>query len=563
MSDSEKLALVQELAEEAKKRVLFYYKNMPEFEDFAFEDVYSRVEEILSNITFGIDLEYSGASAYCRDEKTINACEPFFSLRPKELQIAILIHEINHAISFSNRYNEDVSKSYSNANYSSSFKMIEEGLADTQAELIMNYYYDNSGEKIQDKYTNFSSFFCGYVFDRSIIKTALSSLKINKDDKWMLLNYYFGRRVVFFEIFEEIFGDELLNFLKNEESSHNYALVTRYFEDIFYKEMEKKDFSRGAYNLPSFDNVYYKENSIIDELRISFFIQQLLKKYDIEKIDEKMIDSIYNATNCTIEQVTPLFVPKMIDKLIVSWINNCTIENYDKISKLIPDVYIINKYKYLYMMIEKILGKKIDFKNMTVEEKDFILDLLNRRLGYNLSAFSDEIYEEILKSDEYTDEEKESIGNDYSYSPDFRDFLLNLYILSSDEQRKLSKIFISFKITEEALKDTINKKIISDFGSDMDTLDVTKDVMIKLISDYKELINFYNQLNSIDILDPIICSWFENCDFKDLFLICDLIPNVFTIDDGKYFVEAKIYGKLSDDEYFNGYQEDTRKKHAL
>ena len=106
---------------------------------------------------------------------------------------------MNHAISDSNKNNYDVLSYYGDAQYEYSYQMIEEGLADTNAELIMNYYYDHSGEEIEEKCTNFDGFTCGYSFNRSVIKTLLAVLQVADIDKTMLLEYYYGDKKLFFD----------------------------------------------------------------------------------------------------------------------------------------------------------------------------------------------------------------------------------------------------------------------------------------------------------------------------------------------------------------------------
>ena len=50
MEDNEQLTLLNNLANEAKKRIVFYYQNLPEAQNFKKEEVLKRTIEILDNL---------------------------------------------------------------------------------------------------------------------------------------------------------------------------------------------------------------------------------------------------------------------------------------------------------------------------------------------------------------------------------------------------------------------------------------------------------------------------------------------------------------------------------
>ena len=52
-----------------------------------------------------------------------------------------------------------------------------------------------------------------------------------------------------------------------------------------------------------------------------------------------------------------------------------------------------------------------------------------------------------------------------------------------------------------------------------------------------------------DILRTFIMSWINNCESEDLYLIQELIPDVFERNDGFYYIAAQNLGKIPKEEY--------------
>lgn len=540
MEDNEQLTLLNNLANEAKKRIVFYYQNLPEAQNFKKEEVLKRTIEILDNLELfeKNDPDKSYAANCLGNKITVNSS--FFYDRPREEQIAVLIHEMNHAISDSNKNNYDVLSYYGDAQYEYSYQMIEEGLADTNAELIMNYYYDHSGEEIEEKCTNFDGFTCGYSFNRSVIKTLLAVLQVADIDKTMLLEYYYGDKKLFFDKIIEIFGERFFSFLKSKDCE-DYDKAFRFFEEIFYNELDKKDVGSKGFYAPCFDNVYFKENNLANGLRISYFIQVLLRRYDVDNVDLKMINDIYRDTNGLIEREINVIgiVPEKVDRLITNWINKSTEENFDEIKKIVPNVYQVNDYKYLFMLLEKRLGKKIEANNLNPNDVGYIIGFINDKIGYDLNDVQKEEYDEA------------GVISKTSYHGYFRmqDFLVKLSTIAPPDVRNRLQVYQRWEIDNYSLLDYLNEKFKTLYGRTFDDIKINKDILIDIGTNHPEIITIMYNMQYEDILRTFIMSWINNCESEDLYLIQELIPDVFERNDGFYYIAAQNLGKLPQEEY--------------
>ena len=93
-----------ELVEEAKKRYIFYYEHCSEIDENKRNWVLRVINETFKNLEFGFDFskEKTALAYFCEDK--INVTNSFWKVSREE-QIAVLIHEINHAISHNNIFN--------------------------------------------------------------------------------------------------------------------------------------------------------------------------------------------------------------------------------------------------------------------------------------------------------------------------------------------------------------------------------------------------------------------------------------------------------------------------
>lgn len=526
-----------ELAEVAKKRYVFYYEHYSGIDEIQRVEALKRINEIFSNISFGFDYNEQGHyTAYCDSNNNINVNKSFWVIS-KEEQVAVLVHEINHAVSRNNQYNYLVEVFCENANYIDSYKIIEEGLADINAELIMYYYYENSdceienGEKVNFLYKNT----CGYPIDRKILKTLLIFMQIMGIDKNMLYIYYFGNKSVFFDMIVSIGGKNAFEMIMEDKSYgfdiKNQVIANEYFRSLekkFIEEMQKKDFSSGIYSGTKFNNVYLKGNDLCSALRTSYFVSEMLSNFDIKNIDKNMIDEIYNKTNGLIPQVSlhsSGYVSQVVDDLICFWVDNCSsFEEFKYITKLVPNVFSLDNYKYLLLSCKKKLN--IDLTSIKIENINDVIEILNQAFDCGMSKektdnFDDEICGQIIFDS----------NNKILFS-----IVQQVYNLSNKEQLDNFFLYRSLCNFEKAL--LVVKKI---FG---DEINLTYEKLIEILND-ESLVKSIGNLN-LEIKREMIKTYIDNCTYDNIYLIENIFPDAFTMNDGEFLEYAHFLCKISD-----------------
>ena len=526
--DNEKKQLI-EVAEEAKKRYLFYYENCKELDEIKRPIFLNLIREISDKINFGIDYNEEGNyAAYCDSDNNININKSFWDCI-KEEQIAVLIHEINHAISQNNQFNFMVDSFYLNANYLDSYKIIEEGLADINSELIMNYYYENSDVKIPEyeKFKNFSQNSCGYPIDRKVLKTILLFMQVAGEDKNMLLTYYFGNKYEFFDMIKLIGGEKAFDMItKSQDSGRNeedQLIADEYFrslESAFIEEMELKDFSSGGYYSTNFDNIYLKENDLAESLRISYFLTKLLKGFDFKKIDKKMIDEIYNKSNGLISQISFSslgYVSKVVDDLICNWIDNCSsIDDFQYINKIVPNVIELKNGKYMFLLFNK--KANIDLTNIKKEDIDKVITIFNQLCHEDVSSIDDEM-----------------MGYIYSDNKVLFPVLQQIYNLSNDEQIQRFNLYRGLFKSDKVL--LAIRRVL---GNGM-YLGVNE---LKEILANEELCNDIRRYIDPTTKEELIEIYINDCSCDNVYDIEKLFPDAFTINNGDFYELAIGLGKI-------------------
>ena len=488
------------------------------------------IREVFDKLNFGFDNSKGedGWVAYCDIDNNINVDNSFWDLS-RETQIAVLIHEMNHAISQNNEFNNTVDASYSDVNYLSSYKIIEEGLADVNAELIMNYYYDNSGVDIPDhkKFRNFTENSCGYPIDRKILKTLLLMMQIADVDKAMLFKYYFRSKKDFFDMLRIVGGDNAFEMIVVSQeigrNSKDQRIADEYFrslEETFSDEMDLRDFSSGGYYASNFENVYMKENDLADALRISYFASKMLKSFDIKNIDKAMIDEIYIKTNGLISQISFNsigYVSGIIDELICNWIDNCdSIDDFKYINKIVPNVLELYNCRYIYLLFRKKLN--IGLGNIKPNEVDTVMANIDKLLGAHADNINDE-----------------EMGAIYSDNTAMFSILKRIYNLASKEQLKKFNLYQGLFRGEKVL--------LSIYKLLGDDLVLTQEKLKRIIND-KDLCRDVSTYVDLDTKKTMIKTYLENCSFKKVFSIETLFPDVWTMDDGVFWDFAVALGKI-------------------
>ena len=163
---------------------------------------------------------------------------------------------------------------------------------------------------------------------------------------------------------------------------------------------------------------------------------------------------------------------------------------------------------------------------------------INDKIGYDLSG----------------SEEKDNNISKTSYATSFamQDFLVKLSVIAPPDVRKRLKVYQRWEVNNDSLFDYLNEKFKTLYGETFVDIRITKDILIDIGTNHPEIISIMYNMQYEDILRTFIMSWINNCDNNDLYLIQELIPDVFTRDNGFYYMAAESLGKLPQEEFNSG-----------
>ena len=481
---------LQVIKNDAKQRILFYYKNILD------EQTIKNIEILLDGYNYGFDLDRPVA-AYCRDDvHCINVTRNFLSIKNYEVQVGIMVHEMNHAISAANVFNKKVEEKY-DVNYVSSYQLIEEGLADIMADLIMNYYYDKKNPSVN--YEPFRTA-CGlaYSYYRDFMKTILAIMEFEGIDKTMLQEYYFGDKGKLFKYIAQIGGEKLFDLVRmnidNSKSldanSELFAALEKKWGEVVSKRASMKDGKKG------YNKVYYSDNFLIEHLDTTYYIQQIIERANIgvDNVTLEEIQKIFVATNGLISRLQASWlVPSIIDRMIASWIKNCKIEEVHAIKGIIPNIFNLLDGKYYKLLIEKVLKES---KEKELSEKD--LSILVGAITYKQEAYDSEL--------------STSIG---IVCPSVLVFADEIYPKMTEEQKNMfgKNYEAAFKFGEyRATTRPIYKQLLDAYNvdsiNDLSALNVL-DILYNR-QDFQDLADKINKFGLDDIISHIVTAWITN-----------------------------------------------------
>ena len=496
------------VVEDAKQRIAFYYRSIFDEE---------KVQEILKELDsyyYGFDLDYD-ASAYCNGvNHEIRVTSIFVSLENYEKRVGIMIHEMNHAISHANKLSGESKEEYNDANYVDSYKLIEEGLADFMSELIMNYYYDKKNPSVNYEPFRVNESFCGYSYYREVIKTLLAIMELQGIDKEMLQEYYFGDRSKFFKCIVQLGGEKIFDLIKrteNDDTIRDMGLeLFRVLEKNWGEAISNN--SSMIFSNPNFNNLYYSNNLLLKRVHINYCIEKIIKynNIDIDNATLEDIQIIDNAIDGLLKEIVDYFVPSIVDRLVVSCINNSKLEEINELKRTFPNIYNIESGKYYKLLTEKVLneenGKEISDKNLSV--------LLNA-LTYDPSL-------------DYSISNNEVIPSEYitTFASSFYLFATEVYPKMNEKQKDLynANYKLTFKAADYILaRESINKEFLEACNiSSIDDLDIVN--IIALFNGHQELIAKINEYNLYEIITAVADVWLTEM-IGDPCYVFEVFPN--------------------------------------
>lgn len=199
--------------------------------------------------------------------------------KPEQMMMSLL-HEYGHTISM---------KKFKTADYKSgSQTIIEEGMADTFADLVARSYYVRHGNiNICGEDINLENAtmlkYSGYKHHNNVVRTMLYPLEESGIDKEAIFSYYFDDKLRFFEL---TLGQEYIKGLP-EDFNKNPNYNDFRFDDIYNN-------SKNGYRTINKDSIYAINNPKLDEFSDRYNREsneisdsvQTADKQDEEKVEE-------------------------------------------------------------------------------------------------------------------------------------------------------------------------------------------------------------------------------------------------------------------------------------
>lgn len=264
--------------------------------------------------------------------------------------ILYLLHEYSHAIS---------QKKFKTADYrTSEQELIEEGMADTFADIVARSFYEQNGvitingQKIDLKEATILNY-SGYENHNNVVRTMLYPLEDFGQDTEAIFNYYFDNKLKFYELtlgtdyveklpnnfnknpnFVDFSWDEIYNNhtdgYKEINSESVYAINNKKLNE--FCERYNTEIENGKKNTQNFQNNVEENNEIKDDL-VDYYerygidknekwetIKEKLKKEQIKWLkrssstnEKTVLDEIFQYIN-EISTALTLFKPGNEDK---------------------------------------------------------------------------------------------------------------------------------------------------------------------------------------------------------------------------------------------------------
>ena len=235
--------------------------------NFALTQVQKEKFEIVlrTNDVFFTTYESSGTTGQCQHvEKNITLAER--SRGDNKNIIVDLLHEYSHGISMS----EFLQSSYTIG------KTFEEGMADTFAEQVTNYYFTKHpevtlyGESFRPELPLVSQ--SSYLYQNGWVKTMLYPLEETKQDKRAMQEFLFGDKKVFLDMaFGEGYSQEV-----EQDYMGNPLNPPEDADKLLETHIE-------AFRLRRSESLYMKKND-----RVSYFIEEAIDRRGFRSMKERI-----------------------------------------------------------------------------------------------------------------------------------------------------------------------------------------------------------------------------------------------------------------------------------
>lgn len=277
--------LILELTRNAKTIIIDYFEFIFRKSKIKNQSLLAKVRRIIDS--FKLELEYldeSGAVALCDAyESKIVLYESFFHLTKTE-QMATIIHEYFHALSY-------------NLSSEIKYSVIEEGMADLFTELVINYSLDQKTclEDVK-KELRYEGYYLtpsenGYLPCREFLKTLF--VMAPKQEYQGIICYLFCNKDKFVDFFyKKSKLNGFLEFLETTIAENCNTAKQQYLDKIY--DLIVKNFSQELAKI-NLNKLIDKCSYVIDNESPFYYCNQILQRYTFNRLKEKYLKEITTA----------------------------------------------------------------------------------------------------------------------------------------------------------------------------------------------------------------------------------------------------------------------------
>ena len=386
-------------------------------------------------------------------------------------------------------------------------RWLDEGMADTFSDLVINNYFKYEEAEIDDEKLNFKLpyvSYSAYLFENSYVRTLLYPLEQDGKDKEAVMELLLGSPKKFLEMtVNKDFSEEI------EYTEHGIPLQVDLDRKFIYLNKEE------YYKKIDTSSIYYLKNSILPGYRINEKIQDLDEVRAHELDDFEYNNTFIKNSYFHGKKIYELSALELKDFLEIYVSSRCTNFRF----------FLSGSYNEF---INDELNDLLNNKEEIINNSDNILDIMPYLIDYELSKMGINMYEVIAISlkNILNKIKKMEFNDTYIQSVHYK--LKNIVIPAfknlSDVEHDDTYNFL-MELLENSLKIIENKVVSIDVlsskaseykkignGTSKVCFDLDDCVLLKTYSDSCSLDNYYflNYLNKSGVNTPKIISQYEN-----------------------------------------------------
>ena len=314
---------IVKILSEAKQRIYDLYAEVilknSELNSGIQESYAYGIKDTLDKITMDdeISTSYGEAAKYIIKDKKIRINKNFLKLTEDE-KIAVLIHELNHALSYQNK--------------NGVIHFIEEGCADLIAELSMNHYYNKHNIPKEKRYDPLHM--GNYQNAKDIMKTTLlllKKLKVNDDNNFIIDYVLKNKNREISVLFINLLGsDNYYQIINEENNEYKMNNTDPDIYDEYCKEISKTLFSRldkmgyiDEFKDLDNEDVYKEDNSLLYQILVSKKVNDIINENEGKVPNIDIIKKMNDDTNESIQFT-------LLDGYILNSIKKFILETIDE-----------------------------------------------------------------------------------------------------------------------------------------------------------------------------------------------------------------------------------------